>query len=182
MPAGRAAGAGVHNSNGPTAHFLFKKQIVARGGDMTGEELARLLEPTVEGLGFELTDLELRIGSRNGVVRIYIDSPEGVGLDDCETVSRQVSALLDVEDPVPGHYVLEVSSPGLDRKLTKAAHFQRFVGQDVRVQMRFPVDGRRRYRGRLLAADEKTIEVEVDGTSYRLPMATIDSARLVPSL
>lgn len=149
---------------------------------MTGAELARLLEPTVESLGYELTDLELRVGGRNGLVRVFIDRPEGVGLDDCETVSRQVSALLDVEDPVPGHYVLEVSSPGLDRKLTKPAHFRRFVGEEVRVQMRFPVGGRRRFRGRLLAADEETIEVEVDGTAHRLPMATIDSARLVPSL
>jgi len=149
---------------------------------MTGAELARLLEPTVEGLGYELADLELRIGGKNGVVRIFIDRPEGVGLDDCEVVSRQVSALLDVEDPVPGHYVLEVSSPGLDRKLTKPAHFQRFVGEEVRVQMRFPVEGRRRFRGKLLAAGEKTIEVEVDGITRSLPMVTIDSARLVPSL
>jgi ribosome maturation factor RimP len=149
---------------------------------MTGAELARLLEPTVEGLGYELADLELRVGGKNGVVRIFIDRPEGVGLDDCEAVSRQVSALLDVEDPVPGHYVLEVSSPGLDRKLTKPAHFQRFVGQEVRVQMRFPVDGRRRFRGKLLSAGEKTVEVEVDGVSQSLPMATIDSARLVPFL
>lgn len=149
---------------------------------MTGAELARLLEPTVEGLGYELADLELRIGGKNGVVRLFIDRPEGVGLGDCEVVSRQVSALLDVEDPVPGHYVLEVSSPGLDRKLTKPAHFQRFVGEEVRVQMRFPIGGRRRFRGKLLAAGEETIEVEVDGASHSLPMATIDSARLVPSL
>lgn len=149
---------------------------------MTGAELARLLEPTVEGLGYELADLELRIGGKNGVVRLFIDRPEGVGLGDCEAVSRQVSALLDVEDPVPGHYVLEVSSPGLDRKLTKPAHFQRFVGEEVRVQMRFPIGGRRRFRGKLLAAGEETIEVEVDGASHSLPMATIDSARLVPSL
>jgi ribosome maturation factor RimP len=149
---------------------------------MTGAELARLLEPTVEGLGYELADLELRIGGKNGVVRIFIDRPEGVGLGDCEVVSRQVSALLDIEDPVPGQYVLEVSSPGLDRKLTKPAHFQRFVGEEVRVQMRFPIGGRRRFRGKLLAAGEDKIEVEVDGVSHSLPMATIDSARLVPSL
>jgi ribosome maturation factor RimP len=149
---------------------------------MTGAELARLLEPTVEGLGYELADLELRIGGKSGVVRIFIDRPEGVGLEDCEVVSRQVSALLDVEDPVPGHYVLEVSSPGLDRKLTKPAHFRRFVGEEVKVQMRFPIEGRRRFRGKLLSAGEKTIDVEVDGVPHSLPMATIDSARLVPSL
>lgn len=149
---------------------------------MTGAELARLLEPTVEGLGYELTDLELRLGGKSGVVRVFIDKSDGVGLADCETVSRQISALLDVEDPLPGHYVLEVSSPGLDRKLTKLEHYRRFLGNDLRVQLRFPLEGRRKFRGTLLAADEKAIEIDVDGKSYSLPMATIESARLVPSL
>ncbi|HEX6259840.1 MAG TPA: ribosome maturation factor RimP, partial [Woeseiaceae bacterium] len=106
----------------------------------------------------------------------------GVGLEDCETVSRQVSAVLDVEDPVPGHYVLEVSSPGLDRKLTKPAHYQRYVGDDIRVQLRFPIEGRRKFRGKLLAANEQTIQMEVDGLAHELPIATIETARLVPSL
>lgn len=149
---------------------------------MTGDELARLLEPTVAGLGYELTDLELRIGGQGGVIRLFIDKADGVGLADCENVSRQVSAVLDIEDPVPGHYVLEVSSPGLDRKLTKPAHFLRFLGHEVRVQMRFPIDGRRKFRGTLLTADDKSIDVEVDGKTHSLPMATMESARLVPSL
>jgi ribosome maturation factor RimP len=149
---------------------------------MTGEELARLLEPTVERLGYELIELELQFAGKDSVVRLFIDRPEGVGLADCEAVSRQVSALLDVEDPLPGHYVLEVSSPGLDRKLTRPAHFRRFVGEDVRVRLRVPVDGRRNFRGRLTAADEQDIEVEVDGQVHHLAMAAIESARLVPSL
>jgi ribosome maturation factor RimP len=149
---------------------------------MTGEELARLLEPAVERLGYELSDLELKIGGKDGVIRVFIDKPEGVDLSDCETVSRQLSALLDVEDPVPGHYVLEVSSPGLDRKLTKPAHFQRYVGQDVRIKLRAPQDGRRNYRGKLMAAGEERIEVEVDGVPHGLAIAAIESARLVPSL
>ncbi|HEX7063015.1 MAG TPA: ribosome maturation factor RimP [Woeseiaceae bacterium] len=149
---------------------------------MTGQELARLLEPTVERLGYELIDLELQVAGKDSVVRLFIDRAEGVGLADCEAVSRQVSALLDVEDPLPGHYVLEVSSPGLDRKLTRPAHFQRFVGEDVRVRLRVPVDGRRNFRGRLTAADEQDIEVEVDGQVHHLAMAAIESARLVPSL
>ena len=147
---------------------------------MTAEELARLLEPTIERLGYELTDLEARLGGRDGVVRLFIDHPDGVGLDDCETVSMAVSALLDVEDPIPGHYNLEVSSPGLDRKLTKSSHFQRFTGETVKVQMRFPIAGRRRFRGRLLSSDDANIIVEVDGTAHTLPLATIDTARLVP--
>lgn len=149
---------------------------------MTGEELARLLEPAVERMGYELSDLELKLGGKDGVIRVFIDKPDGVDLSDCESVSRQLSALLDVEDPVPGHYVLEVSSPGLDRKLTKPEHFQRYVGQDVRIKLRTPVDGRRNFRGKLMAAGEERIEVEVDGLSHGLAMTTIESARLVPSL
>jgi ribosome maturation factor RimP len=149
---------------------------------MTGEELTKLLEPTVERLGYELADLELRLAGRDSVIRVFIDKPEGVGLEDCEAVSRQVSALLDVEDPVPGHYVLEVSSPGLDRKLTKPAHYQRYVGDDIRVQLRFPIEGRRKFRGKLLSANEESIEIDVDGQSHELPLATIETARLVPSL
>ena len=147
---------------------------------MTGEELQRLLEPTIENMGYELIDLELRLGGKSGVLRVFIDHPDGITLDDCEKVSRLISALLDVEDPLPGHYNLEVSSPGLDRKLTKVAHFQRFTGETVKVQMRFPVGGRRRFRGTLLSSDDENIVVEVDGEPHTLPIATIDSARLVP--
>ena len=147
---------------------------------MTGDELAKLLEPTVERLGYELADLEVRLGGKGGVVRVFIDKPDGIGLDDCEKVSLAVSAILDVEDPVPGNYDLEVSSPGLDRKLTKVEHFQRFTGEIVKVQMRFPIEGRKRFRGQLLSVDEENIVVDVDGESHTLPLATIDTARLVP--
>ena len=148
---------------------------------MSKEALIRLLEPTIERLGFELADLELKLGGRDGMLRIFIDKPDGIDIDDCEAVSRQVSAILDVEDPLPGHYTLEVSSPGMDRTLTKPAHFQRFMGENVRVKLRFPVDGRRNFRGELKSADEEKIEVEVDGQSFSLPLKTIESARLVPT-
>lgn len=147
---------------------------------MTSDELRKMLEPTVERLGYELTDLEVRLGSKGGLVRATIDKPEGIGLDDCEKVSLAVSALLDVEDPVAGEYNLEVSSPGLDRKLTKVEHFQRFEGQIVKVTMRFPIEGRRRFRGKLLSSNDENIVVEVDGESHSLPLATLDTARLVP--
>jgi ribosome maturation factor RimP len=148
---------------------------------MTAEELSGLLEPVVASLGYEISDLEARLGNADGVIRLFIDKPDGVGLDDCEKVSRQISAFLDVEDPVPGKYVLEVSTPGLDRKLTKPEHFQRFTGEDVRVKLRFPLDGRRNFRGALKAATEESIDVEVDGELHNLPIATIESARLVPA-
>jgi ribosome maturation factor RimP len=148
---------------------------------MTRDELAKLLEPVVERLGYELVDLEVRLGG-DGLLRLYIDQPEGVDLEDCEKVSRAVSALLDVEDPLPGNYNLEISSPGLDRKLTKVEHFQRFMGETVKVQTRFPIEGRRRFRGTLVSSDDENIVVEVDGQSHSLPLKTIDTARLVPAV
>jgi len=147
---------------------------------MTGDELRGLLEPAIERLGYELSDLEMKLGGKSGVVRVFIDHPEGISLEDCEKVSLAVSALLDVEDPLPGEYSLEVSSPGLDRKLTKVEHFQRFAGEMVKVQMRFPIEGRKRFRGTLVSSNDENIVVEVDGETHSLPMATIDTARLVP--
>lgn len=147
---------------------------------MTADELAALLEPSIARLGYELSDLEVRLGGKGGLVRVFIDSPDGIGLADCEKVSEAVSALLDVEDPVPGDYNLEVSSPGLDRKLTKIEHFQRFTGEIVKVSMRFPVEGRRRFRGKLMSVDKEEIVVEVDGQMHSLALTTIDTARLVP--
>ena len=150
---------------------------------MIVDELRRLIEPTIEGLGYELSDVEVNLGGRDGIVRVFVDRvPDGVGLADCETVSRQLSALLDVEDPIPENYRLEVSSPGLDRRLTKPEHFQRFLGEEVRVKLRFPLDGRSNFRGHLKSGTKDKIEIEVDGVLHQLPIATIDSARLVPTL
>jgi len=148
---------------------------------MTGDELEKLLEPTIERLGFELSDLEVKLGGKNGVIRIFIDHADGIGIGDCEKVSDAVGALLDVEDPVPGHFDLEVSSPGFNRKLTKVEHFQRFEGETVKVEMRFPIAGRKRFRGKLLSSDDENIVVDVDGVSHSLPLKTIDTARLVPA-
>jgi len=147
---------------------------------VTGDELQKLLEPTVERLGYELADLEVRLGGKGGLLRITVDKPDGIDLNDCEKVSSAVSALLDVEDPMADNYSLEVSSPGLDRKLTKPDHFQRFEGETLKVTMRFPIDGRRRFRGTLVSSNEENIVVEVDGESYSLPLASLDTARLVP--
>jgi len=145
-------------------------------------KMVKLLGVAVERLGYELTDLESNLAVRDGVIRLFIDKPDGIGLEDCELVSRQVSALLDTEDPVSRPYVLEVSSPGLDRKLTKIEHFQRFMGNDVSVKLRFPIEGRRKFHGTLRYANEENIEVEVDGKSCRLPIVEIEYVRLVPTL
>ncbi len=139
-----------------------------------------LLEPELTGTGYELVDVELRLGGRDGLVRLYIDHPDGVTLDDCERVSHQVSALLDVEDPIPGHYMLEVSSPGLERVLRTREHFQRFAGERVKVELASLVDGRRRFTGTLLAVDRNDIVLEVDGESLRLPLDGVERAHLAP--
>ena len=143
-----------------------------------------LLEPAVDALGYELVDIDVRRGRRS-LLRVYIDRKAGdeggVTLGDCELVSGQVGALLDVEDPVPGSYDLEVSSPGLDRKLRTLEHFERFVGQDVRMELRQPRDGRKRLRGRLTGVEEHTVVVDVDGETWRLDLADIGEARLAPS-
>src|SRR5580658_8778421 len=144
------------------------------------EKLIALTEPLLGQLGYELVDLEYVPGRARGLLRIFIDRPQGVGLDDCERASREISALFDVEDPVPTGYTLEVSSPGLDRVLRTQAHFQRFVGERIWLGLRSPRDGRRRYTGRLEGLKDEGIEMTVDGTTVVVPFAEIGRARLAP--
>jgi ribosome maturation factor RimP len=144
------------------------------------EKLIALTEPLLSQLGYELVELEYAPARAHAVLRIFIDRSQGVGLDDCERVSHELSALLDVEDPVPTAYTLEVSSPGLDRVLRTPAHFQRFVGQRVRLELRSARDGRRRYTGRLEALNAEGIELNVDGAMVSVPFAEIGRARLAP--
>lgn len=147
-------------------------------GSTEKQELLRLLEGPIAALGYELVDLDLRIGA-SGLLRLFIDSEHGVTLDDCETVSRQISTLLDVEDPIPGSYVLEVSSPGVDRRLRTSGHFAQHVNEEVKIQLTRPQDGRRRFRGRLADVNEQAVCVLVDGTKWRLPISEIATATLV---
>ena len=142
------------------------------------ERLIDLIEPLLGRLGYELVELEFSSGRAHAVVRLYIDKAEGVGLEDCERVSREVSALLDVEDPVPIAYTLEVSSPGFDRVLRTQAHFGRFVGSRVFVELKVPREGGRRYTGTLTSVDEAGIAVEVDGQRVEVPFIDIGKARL----
>ena len=144
------------------------------------ERLIALIEPLLAQLGYELVELELAPGHGRGALRIFIDRPEGVGLDDCERVSREVSALLDVEDPIPTSYALEVSSPGDDRVLRKRAHFERFVGSRVHVELAAPRDGRRRYTGKLLSVEDEGVALEVDRERVQMRFEEIGRARLAP--
>jgi ribosome maturation factor RimP len=142
------------------------------------ERLTRLVEPVVEGLGYELVGLEF--DSRVRILRVYIDRQGGVTLDDCTRVSHQLSGLLDVEDPIPGEYQLEISSPGMDRPLFTVEHYQRFAGSLVRLQLLRAVDGRRRFKGRLMSVDEGVIVLQEDGIDYRIPVESIEKARVIP--
>lgn len=143
-------------------------------------DIETLLSPAIEALGLELLGLEYRPSGGNALLRLYIDEAErGVTLEDCEAVSREVSALLDVHDPIDSHYTLEVSSPGLDRPLFKPAHFERFVGEPVKVTLEFPQDGRRRFQGAILAVDGDVVTLEQDGQPVGLSCASMQKANLV---
>jgi ribosome maturation factor RimP len=142
------------------------------------ERLMALIEPLVGRLGYELVELEYAAGHGRGSLRVFIDAAAGVGLSDCERVSREISALLDVEDPIPAAYTLEVSSPGFDRVLRTPAHFGRFVGSRVFVELKEPRAGRRRYTGELLAVDEAGIALAVDKERVAVAYAEIGKARL----
>jgi len=147
---------------------------------MQRDQLIAMLEPTVERLGYELADLEVA----TGLLRLYIDKPdpdESVGLEDCETVSRQVSALLDVEDPIPGDYNLEVSSPGLNRRLVKAEHFERFAGNRVRVKLKRLVEGRRHFtKAMLVGIEDSNVLLQEGKDRFAVPLQEIDTARVLP--
>jgi len=149
------------------------------------DALMRLLEPPIEALGFELVEIEFARAGRGGVLRIFIDcraenSGIGVTVDDCARVSHAVSQVLETQDPIKGHYTLEVSSPGFDRILRTRAHFERFVGERIFAELKLPIDGRRRYVGVLKSVAGNTIVVEVDGKEHSLPLERIQKARLRP--
>lgn len=149
---------------------------------MESPEIRGLLEPSVTTLGYELVAIELAGNGSDRILRVYIDQPNGITANDCATVSRQVSAILDVEDPISGTYVLEVSSPGLDRPLASAKDFERFTGSLVKIKTRMAVLGRKNFTGLLSQASGDNVVVEVDGEPYDINLANIDRARLVPDL
>jgi ribosome maturation factor RimP len=163
------------------------------------ERLLALAEPLVQRLGYELVDVEYAATRSEATLRVYIDWPEGkmseaaeaagddgtrafdgIGVEDCERVSRELSALLDVEDPIAVPYQLEVSSPGMDRILRTPAHYQRFAGERVHVELVAPRDGRRRYTGVLLRAGDDEFDVNVDGAAVTVRYAEVGKTRLAP--
>lgn len=144
------------------------------------EQLQALLAPVVEALGYECWGLEFLSQGRHSLLRVYIDKAEGILIEDCETVSRQVSGVLDVEDPISGEYTLEVSSPGMDRPLFTLEQFARYVGEQVKIKLRVPFERRRNFQGILRGVEEQDVVVLVDDHEYLLPVDSIDKANIIP--
>ena len=188
--------AGFVEKGGRGSPFLFwgASPGFAKGFEKMRDALMRLLEPPIEALGFELLELEFAQAGRGGVLRLYIDRaragadvPGGaderdsqVTVDDCAAVSHAVSQVLEMEDPIKGNYTLEVSSPGFDRILRKRSHFERFLGERIFAELKVPIEGRRRFVGRLKSVEGGSIVVEVDGQVHDLPLERIHKARLRP--
>lgn len=150
---------------------------------MRGEEIAEraraLSEPVVTSQGMELIEVEFVTERGRPILRFYIDKPGGVTLDDCQAISREVEGLLEVEDPIPGRYFLEVSSPGLDRPLRRAEDFRRYEGRLARVRLREPREGRRRFTGRISSVTSGNVTLILeDGERVELPLAQVAKARL----
>ena len=159
------------------AHFLFPGHRMKQDPLQIGA----MLEPGIRSLGYELVGVEYQSGGKGGgLLRVYIDSEDGITADDCQKVSYQVSGVLDVEDPIPGHYTLEISSPGLDRLLFKPEDFERFAGQLVKLRTAYPVEGQRRFKGRLRGLQDRNVVIVQDDLEISLPYDQIEQARLVP--
>ena len=148
---------------------------------VASSELKQLLGPVVEALGCELWGLELQTGDKTKLLRIYIDRAEdGIGVDDCERVSRQASAVLDVEEAINGEYILEVSSPGMDRPLYELSQYEQYIGEDISLRLRFPYEGRRNFKGRLTGIDDDEIVLVVTDHEFLFPVEGIEKANVVP--
>ena len=145
------------------------------------EDLRSLVCKTVEGMGYELVGVEYQgRGGSGALLRVYIDSVDGIVVDDCVSVSHQLSGVLDVEDPIKGEYDLEISSPGLDRPLFTREQYEKFAGSRVTVKLRIKQDGRRRFEGILKGVDNDDVLVEGEDGLFRLPLSGIEKARLIP--
>ena len=145
------------------------------------QRLTELLDAPVVALGFELWGIEFIRAGKHSTLRVYIDHANGISVDDCAEASHQVSALLDVEDPITTEYYLEVSSPGMDRPLLKPEHFARYIGQVATVTLRMAVNNRRKYKGTIKQVDGEMITLTIDGRDEILAFANIQQANLIPN-
>ncbi len=176
---GKKAQAGPVVGVGPTAHFLFLCQDRNRLPIDTNE-IARIIEPALEAMGYRLVRVALT-GVKRPTLQVMAERADEAAMtvEDCAGISRSVSALLDVADPIAGAYMLEISSPGIDRPLVRPEDYDRFAGFEARIDLIAPLDGRKRFRGRLLGRAEEHIRLVGDAGEVRLPLAAIASAKLI---
>lgn len=144
-------------------------------------ELVALIEPVVSGMGFSLWGVEYLPSGKFSTLRIFIDHENGIHVDNCAEVSRQVSAVLDVEDPISGNYNLEVSSPGMDRPLFTLEHYAAYQGEWVEIRLRYAFEGRRNFKGVLVGVEDGDVVIKVDDEDFILPIESIDKGRIIPN-
>lgn len=145
------------------------------------KQLEDILRPVVEGLGFEYWGIEYRSQGHHSKLRVFIEDAEnGISIEDCEKVSRQISGVMDVEDPIQSEYTLEVSSPGMDRPLFRLEHYEAFAGQQVQIRLRMAFEGRRKFSGLIKGVEGDDVIVIVDDHEYLLPFDSIERAHIVP--
>ena len=142
--------------------------------------LNALIDPVVSALGFELWGIDYLSQGKQSRLVIYIDHPDGITVDNCANVSRQVGAVLDVEDPITGQFQLEVSSPGMDRPLFTLDQYERYIGHVVALRLRQAFDGQRKFQGLVTGTEDGDVVIRVDEEEYCFPIESIDKARIVP--
>lgn len=140
------------------------------------------LASIVNAMGYEFVGMEMQRQGRNSLLRIYIDKEDGITVEDCSKVSRQVSAMLDVEDPIKGEYTLEISSPGLDRPLFEIAQYQKFIGSRVKLRLQAPLNGRRKLAGDLIRVEAMNIHILVDAVEIVVPFSSIEKANVIADI
>ncbi|MCX7097537.1 MAG: ribosome maturation factor RimP [Methylococcales bacterium] len=144
------------------------------------EHLVNLIEPIVEGLGYECVGIDYNPHPKHGCLRIYIDSENGILVEDCTKVSHQISGVLDVEDPIPGYYQLEISSPGADRPFFKVSQFERFIGGQVTCSLFKAINGRKKITGHIVKVEGEVVTLQEGEQFYEVPFSAMSKARLVP--
>ena len=144
------------------------------------EALQALIEPVVQALDCELWGVEYFQAGQRSVLRVYIDKTDGIDIEDCQRVSRQLGSVLDVEDPIGGEYTLEVSSPGLDRPLYRLSQYEQLAGEHIDLKLRFPFEGQRKFKGLLKGVEAEDVVLVVDEQEYLFPFESIEKAKVVP--
>ena len=169
---------------GHRAHFLFmaatRPPLAAAETMAKADTVSAICQPVVEGLGFDLWGVEYLAQGQHSVLRVYIDHPDGITVDHCADISRQLAAVLDVEDPITTAYTLEVSSPGMDRPLFSAEQYEQFTGAWANLKLRFPFEGKRRYKGVIQGLEDGAVVLLVDEHELLLPLEQIEKANILP--